>query len=122
MKTAWHWFEKIAHWIGFLAAVAAIAAVVVIVERPSEKSGNQPNFVGAEQQQKRLAIVLDGTWNSVDSNTNVWRLRALATCSTSTGSLTSRFGKTNSGRQACISGKSGGITVSTTARTLYHRA
>ncbi|MGY4447717.1 hypothetical protein ACVWZR_002377 [Bradyrhizobium sp. i1.3.1] len=77
MKTAWHWFEKIAHWIGFLAAVAAIAAVIVIVERPSEKSGNQPNFVGAEQQQKRLAVFLDGTWNSVDSNTNVWRMRAL---------------------------------------------
>lgn len=77
MTTVWHWFEKIAHWIGFLAAVAAIAAVVVIVERPSEKSGNQPNFVGAEQQQKRLAVFLDGTWNSVDSNTNVWRMRAL---------------------------------------------
>lgn len=49
----------------------------MIVERPSEKSGNLPNFVGAEQQQKRLAVFLDGTWNSVDSNTNVWRMRAL---------------------------------------------
>jgi len=26
---------------------------------------------------KRIAIFLDGTWNSVDSNTNVWRMRAL---------------------------------------------
>ncbi|TJW67132.1 MAG: DUF2235 domain-containing protein, partial [Mesorhizobium sp.] len=29
---------------------------------------------------KRLAVFLDGTWNSVSDNTNVWRLRAL--CST----------------------------------------
>jgi hypothetical protein len=56
---------NIAHRIGFFAAVAAIAAVVVIVERPSEKSGNQPDFVGAEQQQKRLAVFLDGTCNKV---------------------------------------------------------
>jgi uncharacterized protein (DUF2235 family) len=55
----------------------AIAAVTVIIGRPSEKSGGQPNFAGAEQQQKRLAVFLDGTWNSVDSNTNVWRMRAL---------------------------------------------
>jgi len=26
---------------------------------------------------ERLALFLDGTWNSVDSNTNVWRMRAL---------------------------------------------
>jgi uncharacterized protein (DUF2235 family) len=26
---------------------------------------------------KRIAIFLDGTWNTVNDNTNVWRLRAL---------------------------------------------
>jgi uncharacterized protein (DUF2235 family) len=26
---------------------------------------------------KRLALFLDGTWNSIDDNTNVWRLRSL---------------------------------------------
>lgn len=26
---------------------------------------------------KRIALFLDGTWNTVDSNTNVWRLRSL---------------------------------------------
>ena len=26
---------------------------------------------------KRLAVFLDGTWNTVNDNTNVWRLRAL---------------------------------------------
>ena len=26
---------------------------------------------------KRLALFLDGTWNSVGTNTNVWRLRSL---------------------------------------------
>lgn len=31
----------------------------------------------AVEQQKRLALFLDGTWNEVDSNTNVWRMKAL---------------------------------------------
>jgi uncharacterized protein (DUF2235 family) len=26
---------------------------------------------------KRLALFLDGTWNTVNDNTNVWRLKAL---------------------------------------------
>jgi uncharacterized protein (DUF2235 family) len=26
---------------------------------------------------KRLALFLDGTWNTLDDNTNVWRLKAL---------------------------------------------
>jgi uncharacterized protein (DUF2235 family) len=73
----WRCIERIAHWIGLLLGIVAIAAVTVIIGRPSEKSGGQPNFAGAEQQQKRLAVFLDGTWNSVDSNTNVWRMRAL---------------------------------------------
>jgi hypothetical protein len=73
----WRWIERIAHSIGAMLAIVAIAWIVVFVSRPSEKSGNQPSFTGAEQQQKRLAIFLDGTWNSVDSNTNVWRMRAL---------------------------------------------
>lgn len=68
---------RIAHSIGLLLAIVAIVAIGVIIGHPSEKSGNQPNFAGAEQQQKRLAVFLDGTWNSVNSNTNVWRMRAL---------------------------------------------
>jgi len=70
-------FERIAHWLALFIAIAAIVAVGVIIGRPSEKSGNQPNFAGADQEQKRLVIFLDGTWNSVESNTNVWRMRAL---------------------------------------------
>jgi len=69
--------ERVAHWIALLLGIVAIVAVGVIVGRPSEKSGNQPNFAGVELQKKRLAIFLDGTWNSVESNTNVWRMRAL---------------------------------------------
>jgi uncharacterized protein (DUF2235 family) len=72
--------ERIAHWFALFVGIVAIVAVGVIIGRPSEKSGNQPNFAGIEQQKKRLAIFLDGTWNSVDTNTNVWRMRAL--CST----------------------------------------
>ncbi len=70
----WRWIERIAHTIGVLLVIGVIFWIGV---RPSEKSGGQPTFAGAEQQQKRLAIFLDGTWNSVDSNTNVWRMRAL---------------------------------------------
>jgi hypothetical protein len=58
----WHWIERIAHWIGLFLAIVAIVAVGVIIGRPSEKSGNQPSFTGAEQQQKRLVVFLDGTW------------------------------------------------------------
>ncbi len=77
MKFAWRVFEKLAHWIGLFIAIAAIVAVGVIIGRPAEKGGNQPGFVGAEQQQKRLAVFLDGTWNTVDGNTNVWRMRSV---------------------------------------------
>jgi uncharacterized protein (DUF2235 family) len=77
MKVVLRLIERIAHWFALLIAIAAMIAFGVLVGRPSEKSGNQPNFVGAEQQQKRLAVFLDGTWNSINSNTNVWRMRAL---------------------------------------------
>lgn len=70
----WRWIERAAHWFAVLLVIGAIAWIWV---RPSEKSGGQPTFAGAEQQQKRLAIFLDGTWNSIDNNTNVWRMRAL---------------------------------------------
>jgi len=71
---AWRWIERGAHWLAVLIAIGVIAWIWV---RPAEKSGGQPNFSGVEQQQKRLAIFLDGTWNNIDSNTNVWRMRAL---------------------------------------------
>lgn len=74
MKKFLRLVERIAHSIG---VVLAIGVILWIWVRPAEKSGGQPSFAGAEQQQKRLAIFLDGTWNSIDSNTNVWRMRAL---------------------------------------------
>jgi uncharacterized protein (DUF2235 family) len=77
--------ERIAHWFALLLGIVAIVAVGVIIGRPSEKSGNQPNFAGAEQRQKRLAVFLDGTWNSVNSNTNVWRMRALTAAKSKDG-------------------------------------
>jgi hypothetical protein len=79
------WSERIAHWVILLFAIGVIVAIAVVVSRPSEKSGTQPTFAGAEQKQKRLALFLDGTWNSVDSNTNVWRMRALAARPTTVG-------------------------------------
>ncbi|WP_024515165.1 DUF2235 domain-containing protein [Bradyrhizobium sp. Tv2a-2] len=68
--------ERIAHWFALFLGIVAIVWIGVIVGRPAE-SGSQPTFAGADQKQKRLAAYLDGTWNSVDSNTNVWRMRAL---------------------------------------------
>jgi uncharacterized protein (DUF2235 family) len=81
----WRWIERIAHWFALVLGIVAIVWIGVIIGRPSEKSGNQPNFAGAEQQQKRLAIFLDGTWNSVESNTNVWRMRALCAAKSKDG-------------------------------------
>jgi uncharacterized protein (DUF2235 family) len=78
----WRWIERFAHWIAVLLAIGAISWIWV---RPVEKSGGQPNFAGAEQQQKRLAIFLDGTWNSVNSNTSVWRMRALCAAKSKDG-------------------------------------
>jgi uncharacterized protein (DUF2235 family) len=78
MKKVLRWVERIAHSIGFLLGIVAIVWIGVVVGRPPEKSGNQQNFAGVEQQKKRLAVFLDGTWNSVNSNTNVWRMRALS--------------------------------------------
>src|SRR5712672_2243760 len=77
MKIFLRLIERIGHSIGLLLAIVAIVWIGVFIGRPAEKSGNQPNFAGAEQQKKRLAVFLDGTWNSVNSNTNVWRMRAL---------------------------------------------
>jgi hypothetical protein len=33
--------------------------------------------LASDQARKRIAIFLDGTWNTTNDNTNVWRLRAL---------------------------------------------
>jgi hypothetical protein len=58
MKVVLRLIERIAHWFALLIAIAVMIAFGVLVGRPSEKGGNQPNFVGAEQPQKRLAVFL----------------------------------------------------------------
>lgn len=67
-----------------LAAVAAmlvcmlgVALIVTFVTRPSETGSRHSAAIATGQQPKRLVIFLDGTWNNVQSNTNVWRMRAL---------------------------------------------
>lgn len=79
MMNVLRWFTRM---IGVILLIGIIGWIWV---RPPEKSGGQPNFAGAEQQQKRLAIFLDGTWNSIDSNTNVWRMRALCAAKSKDG-------------------------------------
>lgn len=71
------WLLRCMHWIALGAAFIVIAAIVSVVVRPSEKNSNQSVVAGFGNEPKRLAVFLDGTWNSVDSNTNVWRMRAL---------------------------------------------
>jgi uncharacterized protein (DUF2235 family) len=85
MKKVLRFLERAAHTLGLLIAIAAIVGVAVIIARPSDKSGNQSNFAGVDQRQKRLAVYLDGTWNSVNSNTNVWRMRALTASKSNDG-------------------------------------
>lgn len=77
MKAVFRIIERFALYVGLLVTVGLVIALVVVISRPSETGGNQPTFTGSEQQKKRLAIFLDGTWNEVNSNTNVWRMRAL---------------------------------------------
>ena len=72
MGTAWRIFERFAHWVGLFIAIAAIVAVGVIIGRPAEKSGYQPNFTNLEQQQKRLVVFFDGTWNSVEATRPIY--------------------------------------------------
>ena len=39
---------------------------------------------------KRIALFLDGTWNNVRDNTNVWRLKSLCSKLPSSSSITAR--------------------------------
>lgn len=71
------WLIRIFGGLIHLAVTAALVVSIVIITRPPETSASQPNFAGVEQKQKRLVLFLDGTWNSIESNTNVWRMRAL---------------------------------------------
>jgi uncharacterized protein (DUF2235 family) len=76
---AWHWIWRIAHSLVLLFVLAVMIGIGNYIGRPGEKGGNQSNLAGGvdQQQQKRLAVFLDGTWNSVETNTNVWRMRSL---------------------------------------------
>jgi uncharacterized protein (DUF2235 family) len=59
-------------------AVLLICASVILALVGSVREANaQTPKVEAAQRAKRLAVFLDGTWNAVDSNTNVWRMKAL---------------------------------------------
>lgn len=82
LRKIWWVGHKVLIFIG----IAAMIGVGVYIGRPPEKTGNQPDFIGSEQQQKkRLAVFLDGTWNSIGTNTNVWRMRALCASKGSDG-------------------------------------
>lgn len=71
--------------IGYVILLAMVVGVVMIVGQPQTTGGNQDAFSGSSDQKKRLAIFLDGTWNAVNSNTNVWRMRALCAPKDATG-------------------------------------
>ena len=81
--------ERVAHSVGVVLGIVALVWIGVIVGRPSRDEWQSAELCRAEQQHKRLAIFLDGTWNSVDSNTNVWRMRALCAGKVRMASLSS---------------------------------
>lgn len=43
--------------------------------------------ISATEPKKRLALFLDGTWNAVGDNTNVWRLKSLCAPRSPDGSV-----------------------------------
>lgn len=45
-----------------------------------------PTIAPATEQPKNLAVFLDGTWNAVESNTNVWRIKSLCAPISAAGS------------------------------------
>lgn len=70
-------YRKLAGAFALVVCMALIAVLVVFVVRPSETASRQAASSVTEQGPKRLVVFLDGTWNTVNTNTNVWRMRAL---------------------------------------------
>src|SRR5216684_636788 len=59
-----------------LAVLLICASAISAFSAPAGEANAEAPAVSVGQQ-KRLAVFLDGTWNAVDSNTNVWRMKAL---------------------------------------------
>jgi uncharacterized protein (DUF2235 family) len=66
---------------------------------------------------KRIALFLDGTWNNVDNNTNVWRLKSLCAKSPEQLVYYSAGVGTQSGQQ--LSGGMFGIGIDDEVTTAY---
>jgi uncharacterized protein (DUF2235 family) len=60
-----------------LSFVFIIVSSISAFSGPAEEATTVAPKVAVGQQVKRLALFLDGTWNSVENNTNVWRMKAL---------------------------------------------
>jgi len=76
VKAGFKWW-RLAGVAALLICMFAVAVVVVFITRPSETGSRQSASVATGQQPKRLVIFRDGTWNNVQSNTNVCRRGAL---------------------------------------------
>lgn len=59
-----------------LLLAICFCAIAAVFPARAQTATEAPKFE-AKEQQKRLALFLDGTWNEVDSNTNVWRMKLL---------------------------------------------
>jgi hypothetical protein len=64
-----------------LRAAAIMIASIFHLLLLGARMGKQP----PSPQGKRLALFLDGTWNTVSDNTNVWRMRALIAAQSADG-------------------------------------
>ena len=60
-----------------LAVLLICASAISASGGPAEEAKAEVPAVAVAPKSKRLAVFLDGTWNAVDTNTNVWRMKAL---------------------------------------------
>ena len=79
-----------------LSFVLICASSISAFSATAEEAKGAAPVVAVGQQSKRLAVFLDGTWNAVDDNTNVWRMKALcapkAYTARSLAGLVTKFG------------------------------
>jgi uncharacterized protein (DUF2235 family) len=60
-----------------LSLVLICASSFLAISASAQGAKGTAPAVAVQQQSKRLAVFLDGTWNAVNDNTNVWRIKAL---------------------------------------------
>jgi uncharacterized protein (DUF2235 family) len=82
LRKVLRWVERIAHTIGVILVIGAIAWIWV---RPTEKSGSQAELCGRRATAKAPHDFSRRHMEQINSNTNVWRMRALCAAKSKDG-------------------------------------